>query len=406
MKLIRYLGVAFKSIISHKLRSGLTMLGIIIGVTAVLTTTGIGSGAAASIASDIESQGTNLITVRSGGSGGASSSTLTMNDAEALADPQLHPEIAAVAPEYSATATLIYGDNEGSYSVVGATPNLVTVRNMTVAKGSFLSAEHLATNERVVILGSDVATDLFGVADPVGQAVRINTGRFEVIGVLEEAGGPFGSSDTQAYVPLPVAQGRLFNAPRYRGHYTIDTISIQAVSEEELDAAELDIEQTLRMRHGLTADEDNDFSLSNQANLLDLANTIATTLQAFLGSIGAISLLVGGIGIMNIMLVSVTERTREIGLRKALGAYNRDILFQFLVEALVLCSLGGLVGTSLGFGLAFLLNQLPFMPFTVIIGTNAIVLALAVSTACGFIFGIYPAMRATRLDPIDALRFE
>lgn len=408
MKIFRYFGVAFKSIMAHKMRAGLTMLGIIIGVAAVLTTTGIGSGAAANITDNIQSQGTNLITVSSGSrGGGASSSTLTMLDAEALADATLHPEIAAVVPQYSSSATVTRGENEGSYTVVGTTPDYASVRSLTVESGEFFTDEAVTGNSRVAILGSGVADDLFSGEDPLGQSVRINSDLFEVIGVLKESGGSgFGSSDDQAYVPIPVAQGRLFNAPRYRGQYTINTITIQAASEETIDAAELDIEQTLRLLHGLSADDSNDFTLTNQASLLELASSISATLTAFLGSIGAVSLLVGGIGIMNIMLVSVTERTREIGLRKAVGAHSNDILLQFLIEALVLCTLGGLIGIGLSFGLALLLGQFSFIPFSIVIGTDAILLAISVSTACGFIFGLYPAMRATKLDPIDALRFE
>jgi putative ABC transport system permease protein len=228
-----------------------------------------------------------------------------------------------------------------------------------------------------------------------------------VVGVLKESGG-FGrnTSDNQAFVPLGIAQGRLFNAPRYRGEYTLTSLNIQAASADRVEAAKQQIETTLRLRHNLGPDDNNDFDLFDQASLLEVASDIAQTLTLFLGAIGAISLLVGGIGIMNIMLVSVTERTREIGLRKAIGAHDSDILLQFLVEALLLCFLGGLVGVGLAYGLAALLAQVPAFTFRVVIQPDSLALALGFSLLAGLVFGIYPAMRATQLDPIEALRSE
>ncbi len=404
MKVFRYFGVAFDSINAHKMRAILTMLGIIIGIAAVLTTVGMGSGAAADITERIESGGTNLLTVSAGG--GGSSSTLTMTDAEALADRATHPDLGLVAPEFSSNATLVNGSTETSNQVYGVTPIYADVRSMTVADGAFLSDEQVEAQERVVVLGSTTASDLFGSsAAAIAQRVRINNEAFLVVGVLEEEGGR-NSVDDQAFVPISVAQGRLFNADRYRGTYTITGISIQAASSEVVDAAELQIERTLRMRHGLDAETENDFSIFNQASLLEIAGDVSGTLSALLGSIGAVSLLVGGIGIMNIMLVSVTERTREIGLRKALGAHDSDIMLQFLVEALVLTFIGGLIGIGISYGLSRALANVPFIPFSIIIEPWSVVLALAVATASGFIFGLYPAMRATKLDPIEALRYE
>jgi len=286
------------------------------------------------------------------------------------------------------------------------TPIYADVRSMTVTDGAFLNDEQVENQERVVVLGSTTATDLFGGSSAaIGQEVRINNEAFVVTGVLEEEGGR-NSVDDQAFVPIPVAQGRLFNADRYRGTYTITGISIQAASSEVVDAAELQVERTLRMRHGLDAETENDFSIFNQASLLEIAGDVSGTLSALLGSIGAVSLLVGGIGIMNIMLVSVTERTREIGLRKALGAHDSDIMLQFLVEALVLTFIGGLIGIGISYGLSRALANVPFIPFSIIIEPWSVFLALAVATASGFVFGLYPAMRATKLDPIEALRYE
>ena len=409
MKLLKYFRVAVESIIAHKLRATLTMLGIIIGIAAVLTTVGIGSGAAADITERIESSGTNLLTINSGASRNASTSAarLTIADAQVLADPTLFPDIAQLAPIYSSNATLTNGGIEGSYSVIGTTETYASVANKTVETGEFLNAEQIEGTESVVVLGSTVATDLFGNVDPVGQMLRIDMNLFEVIGVLAESGGStFNSPDSQVFIPIGVAQGRLFNAPRYRGSYTISSLSVQAINGDRLDSLELAIEQILRLRHELGADDENDFTITNQADLLEIAGDVSGTLTSLLGSIGAVSLIVGGIGIMNIMLVSVTERTREIGLRKALGAHDSDVMMQFLVEALVLTSLGGVIGIGLSFGTAYLASGVEFIPFSVIIEPWAVMLALLVSSASGFIFGLYPAMRATRLDPIDALRFE
>ncbi len=408
MKALRYFNVAVDSIIAHKMRAVLTMLGIIIGVAAVLSTMGIGSGAAADITERIESSGTNLLTVSAGGGGGSSASTLTIADAIALADATAFPDLALVAPQYTESATLTQDGEEGSYQVVGTTATYADVTTLDLASGAFLTAEQVENNERVVVLGWNVASDLFGSVEPMGQTVRINNNLFEVVSVLEEVGtvSRSGSIDDQAFVPIKVAQGLLFNADRYRGSYTISTLSIQVAGSDRIDAAELQIEQVLRLRHGLGADDENDFTISNQADLLEMASEVSGTLTMLLGSIGAISLLVGGIGIMNIMLVSVTERTREIGLRKAVGAHNNDILLQFLVESLLLTTLGGIIGIGLSYGVAFIAGSIPAMTFNIVIEPWTIVLAMGVSAASGLLFGLYPAMRATKLDPIEALRYE
>jgi putative ABC transport system permease protein len=412
MKAIKYLQVASESIAAHKMRAILTMLGIIIGVAAVLITMGIGRGAASNITESIESQGTNLLTISpgassSGGLSGESGSagTLTMGDVKALMDTELHPALAYVAPEYADNARLVYSSNNSQNQVTGVTAVYATVRNLEVASGRFLTEDEIEQQSQVVVLGSQLASDLFGDENPVGLSMRIDAQPFQVVGVLAETGG-FGRNtpDEQAYVPIGLAQGRLFNASRYRGDYTVTGISIQVISANQIEAAEHQIETTLRLRHNLRADDDNDFNIFNQASLLETASDIAQTLTIFLGAIGGVSLIVGGIGIMNIMLVSVTERTREIGLRKAIGAHDSDILLQFLVEALVLCLLGGLVGVSLAYGLAALLAQIPAVTFTVLIQSDSLALALGFSLMSGLLFGIYPAMRATQLDPIQALR--
>lgn len=413
MKILRYFPVAFDSIFAHKLRSALTMLGIVIGVAAVLSTIGIGQGASAQITEQIASQGTNLLTISPGATtqGGVrtsgSAATLTVGDAEALADKTLHPDLAAIAPTYSGNAQMVNGSENTSGQVVGTTTAYMGIRNLEIASGEFLSEDDVLAQNHVAVLGSNVAEDLYAGADPVGQTVRINNEPFTVIGVLAEAGSAgFNSPDDQAFVPLGVAQGRLFNAPRYRGEYTVSNISVQASDETRIDPAMVQIEQTLRLRHRLKAEAENDFNVFSQASLLEALSSVTATITLLLGGIGAVSLVVGGIGIMNIMLVTVTERTKEIGLRKALGAHDNDILFQFLVEALVLTVIGGIIGIGLSFGLAGLVSQIPGSTFRLVIPPSAIILAISVSAGSGLIFGLYPAMRATRLDPIEALRYE
>lgn len=408
MKLFKYFGVALISIFAHKLRAGLTMLGIIIGVTAVLLTTGFGSGAAADITSSIQSGGINLLTISSGSSRGSSAATMTMADVATIADKTIFPDLVYVAPQFSANATFTNGEQEGSYQVVGTTADYAIVTDLDIEYGQFFTADQVEQKASVIVIGYTVAGDLFGGSEAaLGQSVRIDNNAFQVVGVLKEAGGRgFGSNDSRTFVPLEVAQGRLFNANRHRGSYSVSTISIQVATAEGMDAAAKHIEQILRMRHGLGVDDENDFTISNQADQLETLSSVTGTLTILLGSIGGISLLVGGIGIMNIMLVSVTERTREIGLRKAVGAHNSDILLQFLIEALVLCVLGGLIGIGISYGLAYGLSQLSFMPFGIVIEYWALAMALGVSSGSGFIFGLYPAWRATKLDPIEALRYE
>jgi putative ABC transport system permease protein len=414
LKLFRYLRIAVESLTAHKLRAGLTTLGIVIGVTAVLTTVGIGRGAARNITQQIEAQGTNLLIVLPGSSssggvsqGGGSAQTLTMSDVNALENTSLNQALSTITSVYGGNAVLVYGATNSRNQIVGTTSEYAITRNLDVASGSFLTDQEVVQQQAVVVLGATLATDLFGRADPLGQIIRINNQPFQVVGVLKASGGfGFNSNDTVAFVPIQVAQSRLFNAPRYRGEYTVSSIDINVDNSNQIQAAEGQIEITLRLDHGLTANQPDDFQIFNQASLLATASQVSGTLTIFLGAIGAISLLVGGIGIMNIMLVSVTERTREIGLRRAVGAYDEQILLQFLMEALVLSVTGGIVGVGLSYAIASGLQRVPGVTFKVLIQPDALVLAVGVSLLAGLVFGLYPAIRATQLDPIEALRYE
>ncbi len=407
MKIFRYSGVAFESIMANKLRSILTMLGLIIGVASVLTTIGIGRGAAQGVTREIEGQGINTLTINPKTENITDDSTLTSGDAKALADRTLHPEIIAVAPANTAFAKVVNSNLVIESQVTGTNAKYASVRNLKIAQGRFFTAEEEASQQRVVVLSTIAAQSLFKGNNPVGQSVRIKNEPFLVVGVLKRSGSDDGESYFRpVYVPIDVAQSHLIKAARYRGEYIISEITVQVANRDLLNYTERRVEQTLRARHNLDTNHKNDFLIINQARLLEMITNVSSMMTALLGSIGTVSLLVGGIGIMNIMLVSVTERTSEIGLRKALGAHDRDILLQFLIEAMVLCAIGSLIGIGLSYSVSLILNHIPDFPFTVLLEVGALVLALAVGLMSGFAFGLYPAIRATRLDPIEALRYE
>ncbi|HZM25567.1 MAG TPA: ABC transporter permease [Anaerolineales bacterium] len=401
---------ALESLSGNKLRSGLTVLGIVIGVAAVIAMLAVGKGAQESITSSINSIGTNLLVVFPGGKGQDRFRPLTMRDADALGDQLAAPSIEAVAPTLEIGGEVTFGGQQTSSPLIGVTPAYFQVRNVNLAEGEFITEEHLLGRASVVLLGPEVAETLFGHTDGItGETVRIDGQPFRVIGVLEsKGGGEFGSEDNQMIVPLTTAKARLFGPKSGQSGDRVDAIYVQAAGADLVSQAIEEIAQILRTRHRIT-DETDDFTIFTQQDLLTEAETITNVLTIFLGGIAGISLLVGGIGIMNIMLVSVTERTHEIGLRKAIGARKRDILTQFLTESSLLSLIGGMIGILFGWLISLIVGQIAAAnnaPFTPVVGLDAIMLATIFSAAIGLFFGIYPANRAASLEPVEALRYE
>ena len=415
MSVLESIRMALRSLAANKMRSALTMLGIIIGTGAVIALLSVGQGAQAEITNQIQSIGSNLIFVFAGQLDQTSSTgmttryqPLTYQDAVALADPSMAPSVAAVAPMIQRSATVLYAGTTMNTTVVGTTPEFAFVRSFPVVYGGYFTQGEDAAYARVAVLGYLVAENLFG--DPslaLDQTVRLNGVPFRVIGVLESKGGQSGfggSQDNQVIVPISTAYRRLYSG-RFSSQYgeTVDLINVSAVDESSIDAAVSEITYILRERHNIQFDED-DFTVTSQEDILGVFNQITNILTIFLGAIAGISLLVGGIGIMNIMLVSVTERTREIGIRKAVGAKRRDILYQFLIEAVILSIVGGLIGIGFGVAIAAAVNTLD--AFSTVVSPEAVALSVGFSLAVGLFFGIYPANRASNLDPIQALRYE
>ncbi len=413
MSLLEAIRTALRSLAANKLRSALTMLGIIIGVAAVITLLAVGQGVESFVRAQFESIGTYVLFVIPGqleeglpSARNRSPHPLTMGDARALQDPIRAPSVQRVAPVLQKSARASYRKKEIVAQILGVTPDYFTIRNWPAVEGRLFTEEEVAGHTRVATIGTLVRDRLFRDIDPIGKTIRINNVPFKVIGVMEEkGGGGFGSEDLRVFVPITTAQTRLFRGRTYRGDYVVSAILVSAVSEEAMEDAAQEITQILRERHDIRYLDEDDFTVINQKDLINIFGDITRVLTIFLGAIAAISLIVGGIGIMNIMLVSVTERTREIGLRKAVGARRRDILLQFLIEAVILSLIGGFVGIMLGVAGAFLVSQFAG-DFQARVTIEAVALATGFSAAVGLFFGIYPATRAARLHPIEALRYE
>jgi putative ABC transport system permease protein len=400
------LHIAFEALMANKFRTLLTALGVIIGVAAVITLLAIGRGTQAQITERITANGANLLTVRSAGAAGGGSARLTIDDAEALADPANVPAAAQVSPEFMGAALVVAGSKSTTTIVQGVTPVYVAIHNQAVAQGEFISPGQ--ENASVAVLGARVAEELFEGQEAIGKRIRIQGQSFRVIGVLAAKGASaFGFTDDAVFVPISLAQRRLFGerVAGAGGKAAVSAIVVQARDQEHIEAARAQIEATLRARHRLPASgAADDFTIDNQQDLIDTLTATQRTMTLYLGAIAAISLIVGGIGIMNIMLVSVHERTREIGLRKAVGARERDILAQFLIEALVLSTGGGLVGLLSGVLIALSVEYSG--QSRAIVTPESGALAVGFALLIGLVFGVEPARRAARLDPIEALRYE
>lgn len=410
--------VAWRSLLSNKLRSSLTMLGIIIGIFAVIVLIAIGRGLEAIVNEQFNAIGSNILFVfptapgaqaRPGPRGTSNRVGLGLRneDVIALSSPALAPDVQLVAPAVVNPGLIKYGREEAETSVQGVTPVYELVRNSPVSAGAFITDNDLVAESRVAVLGLTIVHKLFADSEnPIGASIRINDVPFRVIGILApRGGGAFGDADDVVLIPLSVAQYRMFDSRTQQGKYSVDVVFVQAIAADRMDAAALEVTDILRNQHNIRFREQDDFQVITQQEVLSAAGQITGAVTIFLGIIAAISLLVGGIGIMNIMLVSVTERTREIGLRKAVGAKRRDILVQFLIESMVMALIGGLIGTALGVAGARIAEML-VPDLTTVVGVDIIILATAVSAAIGVFFGIYPAYRAALLNPIDALRYE
>jgi len=410
MNILNNIRVALRALRANMLRSSLTVLGIVIGVAAVVALLSIGRGATQGITSSVESMGTNLITISSarafgpGMGGSASTGTLLFSDYEKITAKV--NGMRAIAPYYSSMEQVSTTNRTSSYTVMGVTSDYKEATNQAVQDGRWLTSEDYASKSRVVVIGATVATDLFEGLNPIGRKIKINNAQYEVVGVLESKGTMgFQTGDSNIFLPLSTGYAKVFGSRAMsQGKYTLSGITISAVNADEVGTMITSIETILRSQHNLGLSDELPFSVSSQASMLSSLSTITATMTALLGAIAGISLLVGGIGIMNITLVSVTERTREIGLRKAVGAPQKAILFQFLVETMTLSVLGGVIGIILGASIAWVFTFLGLI--TAVVTVDVLLLSFSFSALIGLFFGIYPAYQASRLRPIDALRYE
>ena len=397
--------IASRALRRNKLRSSLTALGIIIGVASVVTMVAVGNGAQVRIESQVSALGQNLLTVfagsrRTGGvnSGLGSASAITLSDADAIRHEVT--DVVAISPEDSTTAQAISNGRNWSTTIAGESPDYLTIRDWNLESGSMFTDREVRSASKVAVIGSKTANELFGPLDPFGQTVRIQNIPFVVVGLLASKGAGMGgqNQDDRIIIPYTTAMKRI------TGDKYLRSINVQIASADRMESAQQQITSLLRQRHRLAEGSDDDFNILNQKEIADTVNSISTVITLLLGAIAGISLLVGGIGIMNIMLVSVTERTREIGIRIAVGGQTNDIMMQFLIEAITLSLLGGLIGVLVGLGASKLVGV--FADFKAIVSAGSVMLAFGVSFGIGVFFGFYPARRAAVLDPIDALHYE
>jgi putative ABC transport system permease protein len=409
MTLWESLMASWTSLKANKMRSFLTILGIVIGVSSVVFLVSFGRGHQANMTAIFESMGANAIYITGSSRDqitGASGS-LTMEDAEAIADPNRAPSVDVVAPMVEKMSRVVYGNHNKTSDLIGVTPEIQNVLDYPVENGRFISDHDQSRRSSVAVLGSRVATDLFDNADPIGQSIRVAGKQFEVVGVLQEKGAFMSQMDDIVMIPLSTYQSKIYTQTSPRGR-PVQTIAVRALNSDEIEPATDQIIKILRQRHNIRTNEDDDFTVMDMRQILNSMSQALGIFQVFLGAVGAISLIVGGIGIMNIMLVSVTERTREIGIRKAVGAKRRDILRQFLMEAAMLSLSGGIIGLLFaGFG-SLLVSGIKLGSYAVQapIGVDIALIAIAVAIVVGLTSGAYPAFRAARLDPIESLRHD
>jgi len=396
----------FQTLTLNKMRTGLAILGIVIGIGSVITLISLGQGSQKSIESQIQSLGSNLLTISPsrqsdrgvmGQSGGGTS--LVLADAKAIESKFSSTLINKVSPEYSSRSQVVAGRNNSNISVIGVYPTYAEIRKVTMEKGVFINQRDVDSMTKVAVLGPTTATDLFGETSPIGKSIKVGNQSLRVIGVTVSKGGTgFNNPDDMVYVPLTTAQKQIF------GKDNLTSIAVEAKSENVMVQAQDEIGYLLLSQHKLNTPTEADFTIMSQSDLLNTVSQVTGTLTALLGGIAAISLLVGGIGIMNIMLVTVTERTREIGLRKALGAKKKTIITQFLIESILLTFIGGIFGMIFGLIASFLISKIINLAY--VISLSSIALAIGVSSLIGIVFGLYPARKASNLQPIEALRYE